>query len=206
MNWDELDRRDLFTQATTIRQTWPLFGEVRAAVDKSGRWEELSEWRISTYETARVESLGNGFRAFSEKNGRFSAGFSTLDEAWEALRVLSWLGGSLFYALHWTTNDSTPGFEPDPDRGAAEAYFRRLAQKAVSRPSSPRGSIVTARPPADWNIAPDQIYVVTVGRESLVLECDCTTEERADLFLRVFDALADDLLEILGWKPLPAAG
>ena len=50
----------------------------------------------------------------------------------------------------------------------------------------------------------ERIYVVTVRRESLVLECDCTTEERADLFLCVFDALADDLLEILDWKPLPA--
>jgi hypothetical protein len=44
---------------------------------------------------------------------------------------------------------------------------------------------------------------VTVRSGSLVLECDCTTLERAHLFLGVFDSLAADLTEILEWKPLP---
>jgi hypothetical protein len=181
--------------------------EVHAELERSGRWENDYEWRISTYGTERIERVDNGFRAGADFNGRFRADFATFGEAWEAVRVLQGLGTSLFYALNWTEKPSTPDLEPDPERPIAEAYLKGLAREAVDRPPAveelkdgnwradgPRAlSVVSAR---------KRVSVVTVRGGSLVLECDCTTPERAHLFLGVFDALAADLLDILEWRPL----
>jgi hypothetical protein len=180
--------------------------KARAAVDQNGRWEHEFEVRMSTYATQRIERIATGFQAATTDNGRFRADFEKFGDAWEGVQVLSELGRSLEFALGWTTKPSTPDLEPEPDREIGEAYLKRLAREAPTHVPSKGASISTAPPPSEWEEPLDHIYVVTVRRESLVLECDCMTRERADLFLGVFDALADDLLEILTWKPLAAAG
>ena len=161
--------------------------KAREAVDADGVWVDQWEWRIGTDGTERIERINGGFRASAHFNGRFRVDVQTFGEAWEARAVLKDLGIALFYALGWTEHEMTPSLESEPDRSMTEAYAKRLARETLTLPAS------TAEP-----------GTMIVSRDSLVLECDCTTPERASLFLGVFDAMATDLLEILEWKPLPA--
>lgn len=204
----------LYEAATTdearYRDVARRIDDARAAVERNGRWDDRYEWRIFTEGTESIERIDGGFRAGADFNGRFRADFATFGEAWEAAKVLANLGMSLFYALSWTSSSSIPDLEAKPDRPTAEAYLKRLARDTAASPpeldersdGSRTLSIVTAPPPTDWADPPESILVVTVRSGSLLLECDCTTPERAHLFLGVFDALVADLLEILDWQPL----
>ncbi|HEY2354078.1 MAG TPA: hypothetical protein VGH79_04165 [Gaiellaceae bacterium] len=134
------------------------------------------------------------------------------------MRLLQTLGQALAHALTWAREPSPSDFEIDRDRGPAERYLRHLAKEtAGNQPileELARGdwhadgpherSVVELPPPTDWNFVPEHLYVVTVHRDSLALESDCTSLTRARQYLGVFDAVAADLVDILGWNPLPA--
>jgi len=192
--------------------------------DYTGRHRAVAEWITEAY--SDVERNGSwtsdnpdfGTQWIRREDGGFTAGVdlavrlrmsvATFGEAWEAVRVLWGLGSSLPYALSAPWVRETPSLEPEPERSITEAYLKGLARAAVAHVPSEGASIATAAPPppAEWEDPVEHLYVVTVRRESLSLECNCTTPERAHLFLAVFDMLADDLLDILEWTPLPATG
>ena len=218
MKFDKLARRELLKLALKEPRDSGARDAAFNTLEKSRVWEDEWEWRISTYGTERLERLADGFRASAEFNGRFRIDLATREEAWDALHALRQLGMSLFYALGWTTGDSKPSLKAERDRPAIEAYLKRLARTIPDyfpsvdevRPGGLRVagknrlSVDIVAPPADWVDPPERVWLVRVSRNSLVLECECTTPERARLFLGVFDALANDLLEILPWKRLPS--
>jgi hypothetical protein len=190
--------------------------------DYTGRYRDVAEWITEVY--ASVERSGSwtsdnpdfgpqwiqrdsdGFSVGVDLSCRFRMRVATFGEAWEAVRVLFALGLSLAHALSVPSRRETPSLEPEPDRSITEAYLKGLARETPTHVPSKGASIATAPPPppSEWEDPVERIYVVTVRRESLILECDCTTPERANLFLAVFDMLSADLLDILDWKPLPA--
>jgi len=188
-------------------------GRARAAIVLRGRWEGYVESGPGT----SIERIDRRFRAAAgtgaEGFGVFRADFATFGEAWDGAWVLEALLNSLVSALGWPADPRMPDLGLDSGWLGA-TYFRRRARDGAGYVLAKGASIVTTPlplrlPPHLALVLEDvvdggaaQLYVVTVRRKSIVLACYCTTRERADFFLPVLDALADDLIGILDWKPL----
>jgi hypothetical protein len=178
--------------------------ETRATLERTGRWEDEWEWRISAYRTDRLERIEGGYRASSESNASWRADFRTFAEAYEAMRVFASLDISLHYALGWTAGRTAPRKEPDATRPVAETYLRRLASETAPDAGELTQVAVERTPrPRTWREdSPAKVLAVRAAQGTLAIDCVCVSARRADEFARVFAAVIDDLLDVLEWEPL----
>jgi hypothetical protein len=168
--------------------------EIRSALEEQGFWEDVSEWRISTAGSQRLERVDGGFAATTTAHGRFSATFSTFPEACEAMSVLWHLQTTLFYAVGWSSWAAQKLSRPRDD---AERYLQKLA-KAARSDTSHGGSIT--RVAVDWSDT-GFAYRVVVERGSLRMTTDAVDPARAAEFAGIYARLQDDLIEMLDWRP-----
>jgi hypothetical protein len=169
--------------------------EIRSTVEERGFWEDVSEWRISTAGSQRLERVGGGFATTTTAHGRFSATFPTFSEAYEAMSVLWHLQTSLFYAVGWS---SWPAQKLSRPRDDAERYLQKLA-KAARSDVAHAGSIT--RVPVEWSDT-GFAYRVVVERGSLRMTDDAVDQARAAEFAGIYARLQDDLIGMLDWRPL----
>jgi hypothetical protein len=172
--WD--DRlRDLLERET----------DVRAALERSGYWEEYDEWRIGTVSTNRIELEGSSYHVSSECDGTYAARVGSLPVALEATQVLFGLARDLFWEVGWASWE-----RPSTKHGVRKPYLARIAREAAKS--------ARARPNRiDWNGGTG--YQVVIERGCISMTCVSPTVERATHFAGIFETVSDDLLRLLGW-------
>jgi hypothetical protein len=93
--------------------------EIKSAIERDGFWEDMGEWRISTYRTARVEPVeAQGRRWFEvtvKSDNEMTCHAPTLERALEFMFVFERLAMDLFWTLGWPSWAVRREVEPQPD-------------------------------------------------------------------------------------------
>ena len=160
--------------------------EVRAALERSGYWEEYDEWRIGTVSTNRIERQESIYRVSSECDGTYAATVGSLQVAIEATQVLFGLSRDLFWEVGWASWE-----RPSAKHAVRKPYLARIAREAAKS--------ARARPTRiDWQGGTG--YEVVVERGCISMTCVSPTLERATQFAGVFEAVSADLIRVLDWR------
>jgi hypothetical protein len=95
--------------------------EIRTAIARNGRYEEIVEWRISTTTSLSVEPVQvkgkEWYRVSAKCDHEFSCHAPTIDRAAQFLRIYEQLIADMFYALGWPSWASKTKLHPE--EGAA---------------------------------------------------------------------------------------
>ena len=164
--------------------------DVRAALERSGRWEEHNEWRIGTVSTNCIERDRASFRVSSQCDGIYSATVGSLPLALEASRVLFRLAMDLFWEVGWASWGGS-----STEHGVREPYLARISREAADRATE---SASTQPTRVDWHGGTG--YEVIVERGCLSMTCVSPTIERAAQFAGIFETVSADLLRVLNWR------
>jgi hypothetical protein len=92
--------------------------EIKSAIERDGFWEDMGEWRISTYRTARVEPVeAQGRRWFEvtvKSDNEMTCHAPTLERGLEFMFVFERLAMDLFWTLGWPSWAARRDVEPRP--------------------------------------------------------------------------------------------
>jgi len=169
-----------------LRELLDHEADVRAALERSGYWEEYDEWRIGTVSTNRIERDRSSYRVSSECDGTYAATVGSLPVALEATQVLFALARDLFWEVGWASWEG-----PSTTHGVRKPYLARIAREAAK-------SARTRPARIDWHGG--TAYEVVVERGCISMTCVSPTIERATQFAGLFETVSADLIRVLDWR------
>lgn len=203
------------------------------ALAQSGRFEETYEWRISTTTERGIEKTARGYRAWSKTDGTWEAEVAKEAGALAAMRSLSSLQHSLFYAIGWPSDSAGTtreggradgGWSMSP-RDPCERYLAGLwlVNESLAAGEAQQAARIVAEI-GEWHagrlqlratapltrdydtgepIGPDWI-ATTVTAPGLRLASASPTCRRALEMGMIYEQITTDLTRVLGWDLVSA--